>query len=125
MVSDISKAAFERALQNVAGPEASARANAERFAEMVARGQPDMPPSTSDLGTIAEKLITAQDAEIRRSVNDALLFTQQAQTMTMNELSAASIHTSLQLAGMQLDMEAKMGVVDSCKSSVETLMKNQ
>lgn len=45
--------------------------------------------------------------------------------MNLNELNAGSIRLTYELAATQLDMEAKMGVVNSSKSSIETLMKNQ
>ena len=60
-----------------------------------------------------------------RGVTDAAEFMQQAPEMNLNELNAGSIRLTYELAATQLDMEAKMGVVNSSKSSIETLMKNQ
>lgn len=45
--------------------------------------------------------------------------------MSLPEMTAAAMKTTLELATTQLDMQAKMGVVNSSKSSIETLMKNQ
>ena len=74
---------------------------------------------------VASKLVAAQDAELQRSVTDAAEFMQRAPEMNLNELNAGSIRLTYELAATQLDMEAKMGVVNSSKSSIETLMKNQ
>jgi type III secretion inner rod protein HrpB2 len=35
------------------------------------------------------------------------------------------MRVTMEIASTQLDMEAKMGIVNSSKSAVETLMKNQ
>jgi type III secretion inner rod protein HrpB2 len=90
------------------------------------KGQMSAPAMPQQDGTaVASKLVAAQDAELQHTVNDALQLAQQAPTMSMNEMSAGTIRMTLELASTQLDLEAKMGVVDSSKSAIETLMKNQ
>ncbi|MGF6292691.1 hypothetical protein [Paraburkholderia youngii] len=74
---------------------------------------------------VIAKVAASQDAEIQKSVNDVLALSSQASSMSVQEMTAASMKVALELASTQLDMEARMGVVKSSRSSVETLMKNQ
>jgi type III secretion inner rod protein HrpB2 len=99
---------------------------ADKFQSLMQKGQMAAPAAPADDGTaVASKLVASQDAELQHTVNDALDLAQQAPTLTMNEMTAQTIHMTLELASTQLDLEAKMGVVDSSKSAIETLMKNQ
>lgn len=99
---------------------------ADKFQSLMQKGQMSAPATPQQDGTaVASKLVASQDAELQHTVNDALQLAQQAPTMTMNEMSAGTIRMTLELASTQLDLEAKMGVVDSSKSAIETLMKNQ
>ncbi|MEM5453693.1 MULTISPECIES: type III secretion protein HrpB2 [Paraburkholderia] len=99
---------------------------ADKFQSLMQKGQMSAPATPQQDGTaVASKLVAAQDAELQHTVNDALQLAQQAPTMSMNEMSAGTIRMTLELASTQLDLEAKMGVVDSSKSAIETLMKNQ
>jgi type III secretion inner rod protein HrpB2 len=74
---------------------------------------------------VVAKLAASQDAELQQSVNDALSLTQNAGGMSMQEMTAAGTKVVLEIAGTQLDMQAKMGVMNSSRSSLDTLMKNQ
>jgi type III secretion inner rod protein HrpB2 len=90
--------------------------------------QPNMAqPVQNDAGgpNVVSTLIAAQDVELQQTVSDALTLEQQAPSLSENQMTAATIHMTLELASTQLDMEAKMGVVNSSKTAVETLMKNQ
>lgn len=78
----------------------------------------------SDMNVVA-KLAAAQDAELQQSVNDALALAQNPQNMSMQEMTAAGTKVILEIAGTNLDMQAKMGVMSSSRSSLDTLMKNQ
>jgi type III secretion inner rod protein HrpB2 len=84
------------------------------------------PNHGDDMSTnVIAKMAASQDAEIQKSVNDVVALSSQANSMSVQEMTAAAMKATLELASTQLDMEAKMGVVNSSKSSVETLMKNQ
>lgn len=48
-----------------------------------------------------------------------------ANEMTMNQMFAASLQASAEATAMQIDMQAKMGVVTSTKDAIGSLMKNQ
>jgi len=66
-----------------------------------------------------------KDTELQQSVTDAAALELRAPSLSANEMTAATIRMTLELASTQLDMEAKMGVVNSSKMAIETLMKNQ
>lgn len=120
------QAALEKMGQNaVQSPDVSAQL-ASKFQSMMEKPSMASPAQPSQDGTaVAQKLVASQDAELQQTVNDALSLAQQAPTLSMNEMSAGTIRMTLELASTQLDLEAKMGVVDSSKSAIETLMKNQ
>jgi type III secretion inner rod protein HrpB2 len=84
---------------------------------------PAQPATTGE--TVASKLAASQDSELQQVRNDFTSFSDQAPTMSMNEMMADTMRLELELSGTQLDLQAKMGVVDSSKSAVETLMKDQ
>jgi type III secretion inner rod protein HrpB2 len=77
-----------------------------------------------DMGVVA-KMAAQQDAELQRSVNDVDTMMDRVPYMSIQEVTAESMRVSMEIAHTQIDMEAKMGVVNSSKSAVETLMKNQ
>ncbi|MFM0058455.1 type III secretion protein HrpB2 [Paraburkholderia phytofirmans] len=99
---------------------------ADKFQSLMQKSPMSAPATPQQDGTaVVSKLVASQDAELQHTVNDALQLAEQAPNMTMNEMSAGTIRMTLELASTQLDLEAKMGVVDSSKSAIETLMKNQ
>jgi type III secretion inner rod protein HrpB2 len=98
----------------------------DRFRSMMQNPRMAAPTHGDDVNTnVVAKLAAAQDAELQKSVNDVVALSSQADSMSMQQMTAAAMKATLELASTQLDMEAKMGVVNSSKSSVETLMKNQ
>ncbi len=120
------RASLEAMSKPEAGGSAASPAAADKFKAMMEK--PSMAPpheAQSSSMDVASKLVAAQDAELQRSVTDAADFMQRAPEMNLNEMNAGSIRLTYELAATQLDMEAKMGVVNSSKSSIETLMKNQ
>ncbi|VWD53062.1 type III secretion protein HrpB2 [Burkholderia lata] len=90
--------------------------------------QPDMVAPVAvpfDASAAAAKLIREQNTQfvnVSRSMMETLAA---SKTLEMREIHAQSMLMSVELAGMQLDMAAKMGVVSASKSAIETLMKNQ
>lgn len=98
----------------------------ERFKALMQNPRMAAPDHGGDANTsMIAKMAASQDAEIQHSVNDVLALSGEANSMTVPQMTAAAMKATLELASTQLDMEAKMGVVNSSKSSVETLMKNQ
>ena len=121
------QASLEQMSQGAAAPGAQAPTQlADKFQSLMQKSPMSAPATPQQDGTaVASKLVASQDAELQHTVNDALQLAEQAPNMTMNEMSAGTIRMTLELASTQLDLEAKMGVVDSSKSAIETLMKNQ
>ncbi|MBI0330741.1 type III secretion protein HrpB2 [Burkholderia plantarii] len=121
-------AALRASLEALSKPEAASGSPsaADKFKALMEK--PSMAPPHAEQShslEVASKLVAAQDAELQRSVTDAAEFMQRAPEMSLNEMNAGSIRLTYELASTQLDMEAKMGVVNASKSSIETLMKNQ
>jgi type III secretion inner rod protein HrpB2 len=108
-------------------PSASASDSAlgVRFEALMHRASVAPAVSNEENSQTISKMVLAQDDELQRAVSDAVAVTDAAPAMSMQELQAAGMHMSLELAGMQMDMQAKMAVVDSTKSAIETLMRQE
>ncbi|MFM0170857.1 type III secretion protein HrpB2 [Paraburkholderia sediminicola] len=108
-----------------AGTDPSMQQAGERFKALMQNPRMEAPADRAGDTGMVGKLAAAQDAELQQAVSDVTTFSDQTSNMSIGELTSGAIKVSLELAQTQLDMEAKMGVVNSSKSSVETLMKNQ
>jgi type III secretion inner rod protein HrpB2 len=84
---------------------------------------PHVPSSEGD--ALVSTMIRSEDVVIEQSAQDLTQFAQIAPTMTMGEIVAEGARISWELTSVQLDLNVKMGVVESSKSAVETLMRNQ
>ncbi|MET5115159.1 type III secretion protein HrpB2, partial [Burkholderia pseudomallei] len=65
------------------------------------------------------------DAESRKVRDNVEYLNRHANEMTMNQMCAASLQASAEATAMQIDMQAKMGVVTTTKDAIGSLMKNQ
>ena len=117
------KTALQRSAQPATDP--STQQLGDKFKSMMQNPHMEAPHDKSSGMNVVSKLAAAQDAELQQSVNDALSLTQNAAGMSMQEMTAAGTKVVLEIAGTQLDMQAKMGVMNSSRSSLDTLMKNQ
>lgn len=119
---------IEEALNAAVKPGASEAATqqlGEKFKAMM--DKPRMAPPSQDgggMGTLASMAVQ-QDAKLQRMVTDAMAISDALPYMSMQQATAASIRFQTEITSMNADMEVKMGVVESSKSAVETLMKNQ
>lgn len=101
---------------------------AEKFQALM--NSPHMtPPATAvspdnGIGKVQE-MVTAHDAATEKVMSDMNAFSQNVGSMNPLEAIGASSKISLQLATVNFDFQAKMGIVDASKSAAETLMKNQ
>ncbi|WP_412025854.1 type III secretion protein HrpB2 [Burkholderia cepacia] len=96
------------------------------FEAMMQRGV--MGPSSGGgdtAGTMISELVRGEDAAIQYVSNDMLYMIHNVDSMSMGELTAATIQLQIEAASLQVDMQMKMSVVTSSKDAVETLMKNQ
>ncbi|CAB3764334.1 type III secretion protein HrpB2 [Paraburkholderia humisilvae] len=81
-------------------------------------------PAGDGMQTVS-KALAVQDAELQKTVTDMQDFIQAAPTLSLGEISAGTMKMMMELSSAQLNLQGKMGVVESSKSAVETLMKNQ
>ncbi|MGF6851313.1 hypothetical protein [Paraburkholderia sp. CI3] len=79
----------------------------------------------SNAGNILSSAIESQDASMQQMMSDMNQFEQAAPTMSVQSMMAESGHMSMEIALTEANMQAKQGVVESSKSSLQTLMKNQ
>ena len=117
------KAALQTTTQPATDP--SMQQLGDKFKSLMQNPRMEAPHEKGGDMNVVAKLAASQDAELQQSVNDALSLTQNAAGMSMQEMTAAGTKVVLEIAGTQLDMQAKMGVMNSSRSSLDTLMKNQ
>ncbi len=118
--------ALEQGVQQ-SGPDASTQALGEKFKSMMDRPQMAAPAdhaAGAGTGTVG-KLILQQDAEFQHSISEIMSSPQRLTGMSMQEVVNETMRVSMQLLSTQMDLEAKMSVVNVSRSDVETLMKNQ
>jgi type III secretion inner rod protein HrpB2 len=118
--------ALEQGVQQ-SGPDTATQALGEKFKSMMARPQMAAPVDhTAGAGTgTVGKLILQQDAEFQRSLSEITTSPQRLIGMSMQEMVNETARLSMQLLSTQMDLEAKMSVVNVSRSDVETLLKNQ
>jgi type III secretion inner rod protein HrpB2 len=118
---------LKAALQSTAQPatDPSMQQLGDKFKSLMQNPRMEAHHDKRDDMNVVSKLAASQDAELQQSVNDALSLTQNASGMSMQQMTAAGTQVILEIAGTQLDMQAKMGVMNSSRSSLDTLMKNQ
>ncbi|MFC0402809.1 type III secretion protein HrpB2 [Paraburkholderia rhizosphaerae] len=82
-------------------------------------------PSEDTSGTMISEMVRGEDLALQYVSNDMLYMINNVDSMSMGELTAASIQLQIEAASLQVDMQTKMSVVTSSKDAIETLMKNQ
>lgn len=100
---------------------------ADKFQSLMQRAQlapPNVEGPHNGVET-ASKMLGEQDAELERVANDANAFESAAMNMSIGEISGAGMRLMVEMSTAQIDLQAKMGVVESSKTSIETLMRNQ
>ncbi|KVN39658.1 serine kinase [Burkholderia pyrrocinia] len=98
---------------------------AGRFQALMANATPTPPVSHAQEGSAISKLVETSDAAIKQTLDNAAYLSQHADDLSMNQMFAASIQASAEATAMQIDLQAKMGVVTSTKDAIGSLMKNQ
>ncbi|MCP1119707.1 hypothetical protein [Robbsia andropogonis] len=95
------------------------------FAEMMRTSRVGPSAPTGDAGTVISKLVEGEDEAFTYVSNDMLYMLNNANSMSMGELTTAMTQVQVEAASMQVDLQMKMSVVNSSKDAIETLMKNQ
>lgn len=119
------EAAFAAATHSAGAPDASVQQLGDKFKAMMEQPRMAPPAQTNEGMGLVGEMVMQQDAHLQQSVIDTVSMTQKAPFMSMQEMVAESNRLALEISTTQVDLEAKMGVVNSSKSAVETLMKNQ
>jgi type III secretion inner rod protein HrpB2 len=91
---------------------------------------PHLTPPTSAAGPDTglkqvQEIVEKHDAAAEKVMGDMKTFSDNIGSMNPLEAIGESSKISLQLATVNFDFQAKMGIVDASKSAAETLMKNQ
>jgi type III secretion inner rod protein HrpB2 len=81
--------------------------------------------SSDPTGTLVSEVVRGEDAALQSVSNDMLFMLDNSSSMSMQDLTAASLAIQIETTSMQVDMQTKMAVVNSSKAALETLMKNQ
>ncbi|MBN3834755.1 type III secretion protein HrpB2 [Burkholderia sp. Ac-20344] len=128
-VSQLAPAALDATTATAATPAAAAPATTElgdKFTALMARA-PMAPPEQagSHLSSSVSKAIEAQDVQFRHTIEDVGKLTADLPGMSMTEMTQRTIQMMYEMTSMQMNMQVKMSLAESSKSSVQTLMKNQ
>ncbi|CAB3770746.1 MULTISPECIES: type III secretion protein HrpB2 [Burkholderia] len=98
---------------------------ASRFQALMSNATPTPPVAHSREASAVSKLVETSDAAIKQVLDNSAYLSQHADELSMNQMFAASIQASAEATAMQIDLQAKMGVVTSTKDAIGSLMKNQ
>ncbi|KWK75184.1 serine kinase [Burkholderia ubonensis] len=98
---------------------------ADRFQALMSNATPTPPVTHAHETSAVSKLVESSDAAIKQVLDNTAYLSQHANDLSMNEMFAASIQASAEATAMQIDLQAKMGVVTSTKDAIGSLMKNQ
>jgi type III secretion inner rod protein HrpB2 len=99
---------------------------ADRFQALMNNAQPSPPVSAQDTGlNQVQEIVAKHDAAADKAMTDMKTFSENIGSMNPLDAIGESSRISLELASVNFDFQAKMGIVDASKSAAETLMKNQ
>ncbi|CAM8765364.1 type III secretion protein HrpB2 [Burkholderia pseudomallei] len=128
MNMDVSRTALQLSFEQLTnGTAGNTPAHlAEKFSALMRKApmEPVQAPRSAGLETVS-RLAAAQDMELQRSVSDVADVERRAPMLSLSEVNVETIRLTYEIASTQLDMEAKMSVVNASKTAIETLMKNQ
>ncbi|MCA8023426.1 type III secretion protein HrpB2 [Burkholderia metallica] len=98
----------------------------DKFRTLMERA-PMMPPeqASSHLSTTVSKAVEAQDAQFQQTLVDIGKLSADVPELSMTELTDRTTQMMFEMTNMQMNMQVKMSLAESSKSSVQTLMKNQ
>ncbi|MFP6560942.1 type III secretion protein HrpB2 [Paraburkholderia sp. B3] len=131
MAISVDAAQMQAALEKLAtgGGEAAQTPTelADKFQSLMQNAQLEPPaaPAQSHGAETASQLLKEQDAQLDRVSSDVDAYEKAAPEMSLQEMSAAGTQLIMEMSTAQINLQAKMGVVESSKTSIETLMRNQ
>ncbi|KKL33584.1 hypothetical protein WR30_23735 [Burkholderia contaminans FFH2055] len=125
-VSQLAPAALDATAATPAAASPATTELGDKFTALMARA-PMAPPehAGSHLSSSVSKAIEAQDVQFRHTIEDVGKLTADLPGMSMTEMTQRTIQMMYEMTSMQMNMQVKMSLAESSKSSVQTLMKNQ
>lgn len=125
-VSQLAPAALDATAATPASAAPTTTELGDKFSSLMARA-PMAPPehAGSHLSSSVSKAIEAQDVQFRHTIEDVGRLTADLPGMSMTEMTQRTIQMMYEMTSMQMNMQVKMSLAESSKSSVQTLMKNQ
>ncbi|MGU7810734.1 type III secretion protein HrpB2 [Burkholderia sp. AW49-1] len=125
-VSQLAPAALDATEATSAAASPATTELGDKFTALMARA-PMAPPehAGSHLSSSVSKAIEAQDVQFRHTIEDVGKLTADLPGMSMTEMTQRTIQMMYEMTSMQMNMQVKMSLAESSKSSVQTLMKNQ
>ena len=133
MTIQVASQAMSAALADAAGASGGAGAavqpgGAEKFQALM--NDPQLAPPASaahaDGGLKqVEEVVAKHDVAAQKTMDDMKAFSDNIGAMNPLDAIGEASRVSLELATVNFDFQAKMGIVDASKSAAETLMKNQ
>jgi type III secretion inner rod protein HrpB2 len=98
----------------------------DKFGALMAHA-PMAPPeqANSHLSSTVAKAVEAQDAQFQHAIADIGKLSADIPGLSMTEMTDRTIQMMFEMTSMQMNMQVKMSLAESSKSSVQTLMKNQ
>lgn len=125
-VSQLAPAALDATAATPVAVSPATTGLGDKFTALMARA-PMAPPehAGSHLSSSVSKAIEAQDVQFRHTIEDVGKLTADLPGMSMTEMTQRTIRMMYEMTSMQMNMQVKMSLAESSKSSVQTLMKNQ
>ncbi|AEQ98506.1 type III secretion protein HrpB2 [Xanthomonas oryzae pv. oryzicola] len=116
-------AAATQALSPVAAPN---QALVNRFQALMQSSSP-LPPSMQRVGSpsMMSRVVDVQNDGVRTIAEHIDAFTMQAPTMGLQEMAAQQIKLMHELTMVGFNLNVSVGVAQSGKNAVQTLVKNQ
>ncbi|WP_158062109.1 type III secretion protein HrpB2 [Burkholderia catarinensis] len=125
-VSQLAPAALDATAATPAATSPATPGLGDKFKALMERA-PMAPPehANSHLSSAVSKAVEAQDVQFRKTIEDVGKLSADMPGLSMTEMTGRTIQMMYEMTSMQMNMQVKMSLAESSKSSVQTLMKNQ
>jgi type III secretion inner rod protein HrpB2 len=94
-----------------------------QFETLMQRGSTPPTVGSGEASETVSRFVLSQQEELDRTLGKVNSLVDDMPGMSMTELAQAGAKISLDFANMNFGMQAKMAVVDSTKSAIDTLMR--
>ncbi|QGJ67699.1 type III secretion protein HrpB2 [Xanthomonas oryzae pv. oryzae] len=115
-------AAATQALSPVAAPN---QALVNRFQALMQSSSPCRPPCSGWVASMMSRVVDVQNDGVRTIAEHIDAFSMQAPTMGLQEMAAQQIKLMHELTMVGFNLNVSVGVAQSGKNAVQTLVKNQ